>query len=196
VSVKAGRWIPELRHELFPARSESFSLTEMFEEKTPLPKQETVGVSTNYCIVFFSPGSCHDVEPCIMRSARAAFFFGTVSLRHATQRSCQKIQERQAAMIHRPQACLHCNWLRPDGQDATGEDGEGSTAHVLACTCRLIQCLVFCSRPCYNHTKKALVLLLECCCHCQADDSFADSSDRKSWWFWLILDETYRIGVV
>jgi hypothetical protein len=54
VSVKAGRWIPELRHELFPARSESFSLTEMFEEKTPLPKQETVGVSTNYCIVFFS----------------------------------------------------------------------------------------------------------------------------------------------
>jgi hypothetical protein len=28
-----------------------------------------------------------------------------------------------------------------------------------------------------------------------ADDSFADSSDRKSWWFWLILDETYRIGV-
>jgi hypothetical protein len=74
VSVKAGRWIPELRHELFPARSESFSLTEMFEEKTPLPKQETVGVSTNYCIVFFSPGSCHDVEPCIMRSARAAFF--------------------------------------------------------------------------------------------------------------------------
>jgi hypothetical protein len=127
---------------------------------------------------------------------QSRIFFGTVSLRHATQRSCQKIQERQAAMIHRPQACLHCNWLRPDGQDATGEDSEGSTAHVLACTCRLIQCLVFCSRPCYNHTKKSTGAAAGMLLSLSADDSFADSSDRKSWWFWLILDETYRIGVV
>jgi hypothetical protein len=36
-------WIPELDmiwHELFSARSESFSLTEMFQEKTPLPFKE------------------------------------------------------------------------------------------------------------------------------------------------------------
>jgi hypothetical protein len=107
-AVMTDRWIPELDmiwHELLSARSESFPLTENVRRKEPTPEAGNRG---RYQLVFFfllavtckistekSPvkNSCRqvstgqDVEPCIIMSARAAFF-GTVSLRHATQRSC------------------------------------------------------------------------------------------------------------